>query len=158
MSDPSRRVYSPRRFRVVVLLLTLVFLPIVIGASLLIFQYIRFSVMVEQRLRGEKGSVPSRVYARPLVLRPGLVLDAALLANALNGLRYSERADAGRRPASSRAPRAGSSSSRGRSPDGATEPVRSSFATDKTGVTRVKEIRGRGPEAALRACWRSSPS
>jgi hypothetical protein len=59
MSDPSRRVYSPRRFRVVLVLLTLVFLPIVIGTSLLIFQYIRFSAMVEQRLRGEKGSVPS---------------------------------------------------------------------------------------------------
>src|SRR5512141_567011 len=94
MNDPSRRVYSPRRFRVVVLLLTLVFLPIVIGASLLIFQYIRLSAMVEQRLRGEKGSVPSRVYARPLVVRPGLVLDADALANTLNGLRYSENPDA----------------------------------------------------------------
>ncbi len=31
--------------------------------------------MVEQRLRGERGSTPARVYARPLVLRPGIVLD-----------------------------------------------------------------------------------
>jgi len=60
---------------------------------LLVIQYARFSATVEQRLRGERGSVPSRVYARPLVLRPGLQLDAAFLANALNGLRYSERPD-----------------------------------------------------------------
>ena len=76
MSDTARRVYSARRFRIVVLLLTLVFLPIVIGASLLIYQYMRFSVLVEQRLTGEKGRLPSRVYSRPLVLRPGLVLGA----------------------------------------------------------------------------------
>ena len=76
MTDPARHVYSARRFRIVALLLTLVFLPIVIGASLLIYQYMRFSMMVEQRLRGERGSAPARVYARPLVLRPGLVLDA----------------------------------------------------------------------------------
>jgi penicillin-binding protein 1B len=146
MSDPSRRVYSSRRFHVVVLLLTLVFLPIVIGASLLIFQYIRFSVMVEQRLRGEMGSAPSRVYARPLVVRPGSVLDEDALANRLNGLRYSERegtvSEAGQfartaggilifpRPV----------------PDGAAEAVAVSFATDKTGVTRVKEVRGRDPK------------
>jgi penicillin-binding protein 1B len=146
MSDPSRRVYSSRRFHVVVLLLTLVFLPIVIGASLLIFQYIRFSVMVEQRLRGEMGSAPSRVYARPLVVRPGSVLDEDALANRLNGLRYSEHegtvSEAGQfartaggilifpRPV----------------PDGAAEAVAVSFATDKTGVTRVKEVRGRDPK------------
>ena len=29
-----------------------------------------FSVMVEQRLQGERWQIPSRVYARPLTLRP----------------------------------------------------------------------------------------
>ena len=58
MNDPARRVYSTRRFRIVATLLTLVFLPIVIGSSLLIYQYMRFSVMVEQRLRGVRGSLP----------------------------------------------------------------------------------------------------
>jgi hypothetical protein len=77
MTDPARQVYSIRRFHIVALLLTLVFLPIVIGASLLIYEYMRFSIMVEQRLRGERGSTPARVYARPLVLRPGIVLDTA---------------------------------------------------------------------------------
>src|SRR5512144_1627314 len=71
MNDTARRVYSTRRLRIVVALLTLIFLPVVVGASLLIYQYMVFSVMVEQRLKGEEGRLPSRVYARPLVLRPG---------------------------------------------------------------------------------------
>jgi hypothetical protein len=50
MNDTARRVYSARRFRIVAFLLTLVFLPIVIGASLFVYQYMRFSLMVEQRL------------------------------------------------------------------------------------------------------------
>jgi penicillin-binding protein 1B len=146
MSDPSRRVYSPRRFRVVLVLLTLVFLPIVIGASLLIFQYIRFSAMVEQRLRGEKGSVPSRVYARPLVVRPGIVLDADMLASRLNGLRYSERTEsvdeAGQFTRTAGAVRVHPRPV----PDGPVEAVEVSFATDKAGVTRVREIRGSDPK------------
>src|SRR5512134_373059 len=91
MSDTERRVYSARRLRIVVLLLTLVFLPIVIGSSVLIYQYMRMGVLVEQRLKGEKGRLPSRVFARPLVLRPGLVLAADDLVKLLNGLRYAER-------------------------------------------------------------------
>ncbi len=146
MSDPSRRVYSPRRFRAVVVLLTLVFLPIVIGASLLIFQYIRFSVMVEQRLRGEKGSVPSRVYARPLVVRPGLVLDAEALTNRLNGLRYSERSEAPTEAGQFVRTADGLVVFPRPVPDGATEAVHVSFATDKTGITRVKEMRGSDPK------------
>jgi penicillin-binding protein 1B len=91
MSETSRKVYSKWRFRMVVALLTLIFLPIVIGASVLIYHYARFSVMVEQRLQGERWQIPSRVYARPLTLRPGLVLDADWLVKILNGLRYTQR-------------------------------------------------------------------
>jgi len=91
MSEASRKVYSRRRFQVVVALLTLIFLPIVIGASVLIYHYARFSVMVEQRLQGERWQIPSRVYARPLTLRQGLVLDADWLTRILNGLRYTQR-------------------------------------------------------------------
>ncbi len=154
MSDTARRVYSARRFRLVVLLLALVFLPVVVGTSLLIYQYLRFSVLVEQRLTGEKGRMPSRVYARPLVLRPGLVLAPDGLVKLLNGLRYAQR-DAG--PAA-----AGEFSASGAGvtlfprpvDSGATEPILVSFATDKQGVTRVKDIRGEGskkryPEQAL---------
>jgi penicillin-binding protein 1B len=91
MSKTSPRVYSKSRFRIVVALLTLIFLPIVIGASVLIYHYARFSVMVEQRLQGERWQIPSRVYARPLTLRPGLVLDADWMVKILNGLRYTQR-------------------------------------------------------------------
>ena len=91
MSKTSRKVYSLQRFRLVVALLTLIFLPIVIGASVLIYHYVRFSVLVEQRLQGERWQIPSRVYARPVILRPGLVLDADWLGRILNGLRYTQR-------------------------------------------------------------------
>jgi penicillin-binding protein 1B len=91
MNETARRVYSPQRFRLVVALLTLIFLPIVIGASVLIYHYVRFSVLVEQRLQGERWQIPSRVYARPLTLRPALVLDADGLRQILNGLRYTHR-------------------------------------------------------------------
>src|SRR5512147_3057761 len=91
MNDTARRVYSTRRLRIVVALLTLIFLPMVIGASLLIYQYMVFSVMVQQRLKGEEGRLPSRVYARPLVLRPGIVLTPDGLVKRLNGLRYAQR-------------------------------------------------------------------
>jgi penicillin-binding protein 1B len=146
MSEPSGRVYSARRFRVVVVLLTLVFLPIVIGAALLIFHYMRFSVMVEQRLRGEKGSIPSRVYARPLVLHPGLVLDADALANTLNGLRYQERPDAPAEAGQFEPTPDGTVLFPRPVPDGPAEAVQVVFATDKTGVTRIREIRGKDPK------------
>ena len=142
MTDPARQVYSARRFRIVALLLTLVFLPIVIGASLLIYEYLRFSIMVEQRLRGERGSAPARVYARPLVLRPGIVLDDAGLLKVLNGLRYAERTGPASEPGQfARVP--GGISLFPRPVDGvASEALEVSFATDKAGMTRVKEIRG----------------
>ena len=144
MSDTARRVYSARRFRIVVLLLTLVFVPIVVGASLLIYQYLRFGVMVEQRLTGEKGRLPSRVYARPLVLRPGLVLTPEGLVKLLNGLRYAQRetqpAEAGQFAASP----AGVALFPRPVESGATEPLLVSFAADKQKVTRIKEIKGEG--------------
>jgi penicillin-binding protein 1B len=144
MSDTARRVYSARRFRIVVLLLTLVFVPIVVGASLLIYQYLRFGVMVEQRLTGEKGRLPSRVYARPLVLRPGLVLTPEGLVKLLNGLRYAQRetqpAEAGQFTVSP----AGIALFPRPVDSGATESLLVSFAADKQKVTRIKEIRGEG--------------
>ena len=52
----------------------MVTLPVVVGASVLIYYYLRYSVMVERRLQGERWLIPARLYARPLVLRPGLPL------------------------------------------------------------------------------------
>ena len=142
MNEPARRVYSARRLRIVVALLTIIFLPLVIGASLLIYQYLRFSVMVEQRLSGEKGRLPARVYARPLVLRSGMALGPGELVETLNRLRYAQRelpAEAGQFAVSPLGvgffPRP--------VVDGAQEPLAVTFATDKQNVTRVREIRSR---------------
>ncbi len=146
MNDTARRVYSTRRLRIVVALLTLIFLPIVVGASLLIYQYMVFSVMVEQRLKGEEGRLPSRVYARPLVLRPGIVLTPASLVKRLNGLRYAERdavpTEAGQFSLSALGVTFFPRPVEG----GATEPVTVTFAVDKQGTTRVRDIRGGSPK------------
>jgi penicillin-binding protein 1B len=137
VSQRPRNIYSPQRLQLVLVLLTLVTLPIVIGASLLIYHYLRYSVMVEQRLRGERWLIPSRIYARPFVLRIGLPLHPSDLVKALNGLKYEEKADGvpgpgefvvgdrvvnfGPRPV----------------PDAASEPLVVVFEKD-----RVKEMRG----------------
>src|SRR3989304_4990092 len=89
MSETARKIYSPQRLKIVALLLSLIFLPIVIGTSALIYNYLRFSVMVERRLQGERWMIPSRVCGRPLRLRPGLVLEPPGLVKVLNSLRYT---------------------------------------------------------------------
>ena len=100
MAHPNRRVaptgsrgntYSPLRLKLVLFLLTAATLPVVIGSSVLIYYYLRFSVMVERRLQGERWLIPARLYARPLVLRTGMALGAADLVKILNGLKYEEK-------------------------------------------------------------------
>ena len=103
MAHPARRVaptgsrgntYSPQRLRLVLILLTAATLPVVIGCSVLIYYYLRFSVMVERRLQGERWLVPARLYARPLVLRDGHAARASpTLVKILNGLKYEEKDD-----------------------------------------------------------------
>lgn len=75
------------------LLLTLVTLPFVIGSSVVIYYYMKFSVMVERRLQGERWMVPSRLYARALTLKPGVELQPEALVRTLNGLKYEQKAD-----------------------------------------------------------------
>jgi penicillin-binding protein 1B len=85
--------YSPARLRVVLILLTAATLPVVIGSSVLIYYYMRFNVMVDRRLQGERWMVPARLYARPLVLRPGLPISQSGLVKVFNGLKYEEKDD-----------------------------------------------------------------
>ena len=87
----SNRTYSSRRFRVVVLLLTLVTLPVVIGISVLIYHYLNYATLVERRLSGERWMIPSRIYARPLELHPETFMQLPRLVQTLNGLRYLQR-------------------------------------------------------------------
>jgi penicillin-binding protein 1B len=98
--------------------------------------------MVQQRLSGEKGRLPARVYARPLVLRPNMELTEDQLVKALNGLRYAER-QAPAEPGQFSVSEAGVTLFPRPVVDGATEPLVVSFATDKLKVTRVKDIRTR---------------
>jgi penicillin-binding protein 1B len=146
MSEFARRVYSPQRFRVVVGLLTLVFLPIVIGASFLIYQYVRYSVLVQQKLQGERWQIPSRLYARPLTLRPGLVLDPDYLIKTLNGLKYTERETAPAAPGEFALVQGGVSLWPRPVPGGADEPLLVTFEEGK-----VKRIRGRKPRTRYEA-------
>ena len=93
MPPPARYSYSPERLRLVLTLLTIVTLPMVIGSSVLIYYYLRYTVMVERRLQGEHWMAPSRLYARPQVLRPGLPMSVADLVKTLNGLKYEQKTD-----------------------------------------------------------------
>jgi penicillin-binding protein 1B len=137
MIDPARRVYSPERLRLVLILLTIVTLPIVIGASILIYTYVRFGVMVDRRLQGERWMVPSRIYARPLVLREGLPMDAKGLVKVLNGLKYEQKTESPPAPGTFVVGPKGVAFAPRPIPEAAQEPLLVSF--DKNGV---KEIRG----------------
>jgi penicillin-binding protein 1B len=102
VAHPARRVaptgsrgntYSPQRLRLVLILLTAVTLPVVIGCSVLIYYYLKFNVMVDRRLQGERWQVPARLYARPLVLKTGMPMTVRSFVNVLNGLKYEEKDD-----------------------------------------------------------------
>ena len=93
MIPPPGRAYSTKRLRLVVVFLTLATLPLVVGAAFLIYEYMRASVIVERRLKSERWMVPSRLYTRPLALRPGLVLGPDTLVRILNGLKYEQKSD-----------------------------------------------------------------
>jgi penicillin-binding protein 1B len=94
----ASRAYSTRRFWTVVTLLTLLTLPLVFGAAGLIYYYLRFSAMVDERLSDERWLVPSRIYARPLLVRPGMLLPPERLVKVLNGLKYEQRAEEAANP------------------------------------------------------------
>ncbi len=102
MAHPARRVaptgsrgntYSAQRLRLVLILLTAVTLPVVIGCSVVIYYYLKFNVMVDRRLQGERWQIPARIYARPLVLRTGMPMTVRSFVNVLNGLKYEEKDD-----------------------------------------------------------------
>jgi penicillin-binding protein 1B len=137
LGSAAPKTYSRERLRLVVVLLTLVTLPLVFGAATLIYYYLRYSAIVEKRLSGERWMSPSRIYARPMTLRPGLPMGPANLVKSLNGLRYEQKADTPAAPGSFTLrdkavvlfPRPG--------PGSADEPLVVSFLKD-----HVKEIRG----------------
>jgi penicillin-binding protein 1B len=94
----ASRTYSNRRFWIVVSLLTVLTLPLVFGAAGLVYYYLRFGAMVDERLSDERWMVPSRIYARPLLIRPGMALPQERLVKVLNGLKYEQRAEEAANP------------------------------------------------------------
>jgi penicillin-binding protein 1B len=147
-----RHTYSLKRFKLVVALLTVVTLPIVVGTSLLIYQYLRYSTLVVNRLHGERWLIPARLYAQPLVIRKGLPLAATELVKALNDLKYEEQGDSAQQAgqfvikdgAVEFHPRPSQES-----PGIASESLIVLFERDKrTGQERVREIRGRESKRA----------
>ncbi|HEY6548972.1 MAG TPA: PBP1A family penicillin-binding protein, partial [Vicinamibacteria bacterium] len=137
MTGPARNVYSPQRLKVVLVLLSLVTLPVVVGMSLLIYQYMRFGVMVDRRLQGERWMLPSKVYARPLVLRPGLPLAPRGFLKTLNALKYEQRGDGDPGPGQFVATENLVTFHPRPQPDAADEPVIVAFEKDQ-----VKDLRG----------------
>ncbi len=137
MTDPARRVYSPERLRLVLILLTVVTLPFVIGASILIYTYVRFGVMVDRRLQGERWMTPSRIYARPLTLREGLPLGSRDLVKVLNGLKYEQKSGGPPAPGTFAIGERDVTFAPRPIPGAAPEPLRVIFDKEK-----VKEIRG----------------
>jgi len=87
----SRHVYSARRFRLVLALLTLFTLPLVFGAAGVVYYYLKYGAIVDGRLSSERWTIPSRLYSRSLTLRPGLPMTRARLLKTLNGLKYEQR-------------------------------------------------------------------
>jgi penicillin-binding protein 1B len=144
VAHPARRIaptgsrgntYSPQRLRLVLILMTVVTLPVVIGSSVVIYYYLKFNVMVDRRLQGERWQIPARIYARPLVLRLGMPMTVRAFVNVLNGLKYEEKDDI---PAAlgefAVGARTVTFTPRG---DGPGEPVLVDFDKD-----RIKEMRG----------------
>ncbi|MCM2254653.1 MAG: PBP1A family penicillin-binding protein [Vicinamibacteria bacterium] len=143
---PRGRTYSPRRLRLVVILLTLITLPLVVGTSTLIYYYLRYSVQVEQRLQGERWLAPSRLFSRPVTVRAGMTLQEVDLQRFFNALHYEEKADGTPGPGQYVPPAAGRLRFMPRPVgDVPGEPLVAVF--DKG---RLKEIRGEKTRAAYR--------
>lgn len=88
---PAPRTYSPVRLRLVLIALTLITLPFVVASSVLVYYYVKYSVLVDRRLAGERSTTPALVYSRPVVLRPGYEMGPQDVVRLLNGLRYEQR-------------------------------------------------------------------
>jgi penicillin-binding protein 1B len=75
----------------VIALLSVVTLPIVVGTSVLIYYYLRYTVLVDRKLHGERWRAPARLYARAPVVQKGRTLSVAGLIKVLNGLKYEQK-------------------------------------------------------------------
>jgi penicillin-binding protein 1B len=94
------RRYSRRRFRIVVFCLTLLSVVLLGIAGFLVYHTLRFTALIDIRLRGEEAARPTWVYARPFELRRGQRLSRDELLSLLNDLGYRQRPSLGEEPGS----------------------------------------------------------
>jgi len=113
-------------------------LPVVVGSFVLIYQYMRYSVLVERRLHGERWLVPSRIYSSPVELREGMAVSERELLRILNTLRYERRSEGPSGPGTFVLDEAGLTLFPRPGPDVADEPL--VLALGKRGI---ESIRGR---------------
>lgn len=83
--------WLPRR-RWTRLLAAVLVTPVFLGAAWAGYDYGRYSVVVDERLHGERVRAIPRVYGRPLTLRAGLALSADDVIQRLNDLGYTAKA------------------------------------------------------------------
>jgi len=88
--DPRRGVYSNRRLKIAVLLLTLLSLPLMALFGFLLWVFVRSSALVDARLEEARNRVPTRVYSRPVSIRTRDRLNVEGFASILNVLSYQE--------------------------------------------------------------------
>jgi penicillin-binding protein 1B len=86
--DPRQRVYSNRRLKVAVLLLTLLSLPLVALFGFLLWVFVESSALVDGRLKEARNRVPTRVFSRPVSVRTGDRMSAEGMISILNALSY----------------------------------------------------------------------
>jgi penicillin-binding protein 1B len=73
-------------------LAVVVALPLVVGAAVFAYSYVRFARVIDERLHGHRELVLPRIYGRPIELRRGQWLSERQLIERLNDLGYAERA------------------------------------------------------------------
>ena len=88
--DPSRGVYSNRRLKAGVLLLTLLSLPLAALFGFFLWVFVRSSSLVDARLQEARKRVPTRVYSRPVSIRTGDHMTAEGFVSILNALSYQD--------------------------------------------------------------------
>ena len=87
------------------MLAIVILLPVLAGAAIFAYSYLRFAAVIDERLHAHREHSLPRIYGRPMELRRGQWLSERQLVNRLNDLGYAERDTPGKPGEFSAAPR-----------------------------------------------------
>ena len=73
------------------MLAILVLLPVLAGAAIFAYSYLRFASLIDERLHGQREHSLPRIYGRPMEIRRDQWLSERQLVERLNDLGYAER-------------------------------------------------------------------